>query len=373
MTQCLELLCLLVDHELLRLRVWERPRRTLELTDTMKLYAKNVLLCLDAAVAHDPMVAVGMVRRLGSVFKKLPARLAQHVISRPERFAHIPEAADYYLTTHITALGAPKLYLFENASIIQALRLLDERYSHCESITSYAIRSLRSKNSSHLIFYLPQLLQVLGSDSSGAIERFLLQMSTKSTMFCHQLLWALRTEGEGDEGAGIEVGEKSSSQRMASRCRSLTAAILHRLPPEQLEFYQNEFGFMDSVIALSGELMKFDKPQRKPQLRLLLKNEKFHTPPKHSHLYLPTNPDFRITDVIATTASAMQSAAKCPIFVQFEGVERECEDVEKPEDGNPSATPTATSTSSPSRSPAKKANRARGEGMPSSIPTIRSE
>lgn len=333
MTQCLELLSLLVDHELLRLRVWERPRRTLELTNTMEPYAKSALACLDAAVAHDPMVAVTMVRRLSPMFKKLSARLTQHVIARPELFAHIPEAADYYLTASVVARGAPKLFLFANASIIQALRLLDERYSHCESITSYAIRSLRSKNSNHLIFYLPQLLQVLGSDSSGRIAEFLSQMSTGNTMFCHQLLWALRTEGEGGEGDG----KPSSSSRLASRCRALTASILQRLSPEQLDFYEHVFGYMDMVISLSGDLMEFEKLQRKPQLRQWLKNEKYHIPPKKYHLYLPTNPDFRITGVIPHTASAMQSAAKCPIFIQFEGVERGLEDMESPKSSSSSA------------------------------------
>lgn len=319
LTKLLDLLTLLLNHELLRLRVWQQPRRTLELINTLSVYNRSYISSLDTAVAHDPMVAVAMVKRLSGNFRRLAARLSLHITSRPEHFFHIPEAVDYYLTPTVLQNGAPQLYLFANAGIIQALRLLDKQYSAYEAVTCYAVRSLLLKNPDHLIFYLPQLLQVLGSDVSGEIHRFLATMARNSTMFCHQVLWALRTEGEG-------------SHEMAQKCRALETAILESLSPTELQFYRNEFDFIDRVIAYSGKLMNYPKGERKPTLRKLLKADvDLLSAPSNKHVYLPTNPDFRITGVVPHTASAMQSAAKCPIFVQFEGVSRESDNMQSPD------------------------------------------
>lgn len=317
----LQLLLLLLNHELLRIQVWQEPRRTKKIDNPMHGFKATCEACLDSATIHDPMVAVAMIPRLSTCFPTLTKRMSFHIVTRPERFAHIPEAIDYYLTSRVVEKDAPHLLLFANAGIIQSLRLLDERYSTKESVTSFAIASLLSKNSESLIFYLPQLLQVLGSNGSGKISSFLEQMAKNSIMFCHQLLWSLRTEGEGEE-------------HLAKKCKKLEAKILHRLSNDEKTFYTEEFNYIDSVIALSGELMQYTKPERKPKLRVRLRDEMFHQPPTVNHLYLPTNPSFRVTDVIAHTASAMQSAAKCPIFVQFEGVEREHEDTTLPVSGD---------------------------------------
>ena len=39
---------------------------------------------------------------------------------------------------------------------------------------------------------------------------------------------------------------------------------------------------------------------------------------KKQFLYLPTNPEFHITDIIVDSAAAMQSAAKAPYLLMFE-------------------------------------------------------
>eukprot|EP00796_Vickermania_ingenoplastis_P000298 gene298-171_t len=314
----LDLILFLVDHELLRLRVWEQPRRTMQLTDSMAQYRDSCERCMSCAVMHEPGVAVAMASRLSGIFPQMAQYLSQHIVNHPEKFLHVPEAAYYYLTSDVIRSGAPKLHLFANAGIIQSLRWLDPQYSCSCAVTSYAIRSLLSKDSGCLIFYLPQILQVFGSDKSGKIRFFMLKMARSSTIFCHQLLWSLRTEEEG-------------SSDMAKNCRALKKTIVRSLAEAHRNFYQQQFDFMDRITSLSGELMSFEKLDRKPQLRQRLTASEFHIPPTQHHIYLPTNPELRIADVISQTASAMQSAAKCPIFVQFECVTRDLEDMTKPE------------------------------------------
>ncbi|CAD2218526.1 phosphatidylinositol 4-kinase [Angomonas deanei] len=314
MSGILALLRTLVEHELLRIRVWQNPRRTLEIPQMSPVgsWASHV----QSATENDPAVAIALVSRFPAV-KAVRELVSEAVVKTPSIFADIPGAVDLYLTEEVLARGAPHLHLFTNCSIVQALRLLDKRYVHFNGIPKYAIRSLLSQKSEYLIFYLPQLLQVLATDESGDIEDFLYRTSHKSTMFCHQLLWALQTEGEG-------------TNELAKRCSHLEERIKSRMTPDELLFYQSEFAFTDLVTSLSGELMKFDKPLRKPNLRQRLRDDEFHDGPAQAHVYLPTDIGFRITDVIPHTAGAMQSAAKCPILVQFKCVPREPEDRRTP-------------------------------------------
>ncbi|KPI90704.1 putative phosphatidylinositol-kinase domain protein [Leptomonas seymouri] len=310
----LKLLLVLLRHEILRLDVWRAPRRTLKLIDTTPTtgWDKHI----ECADHHSPAVVVAMTFRFSSI-KAVRVAASQFVMANPERYSNIPEAVDLYLTEEVLAAGAPRLFLFRHSNIIQSLRLLDPRYAKHANVTSYAIRSLLSQRSEDLIFYLPQLLQLLATDKSGSIQSSLLRMCAKSTMFAHQLLWSLQTEGEG-------------SGMLAKKCQLLEKKVKEAFTPAHMGFYTAEFDFVSLITSLSGELMKFEKPQRKPKLRQRLKDSCFHAPPAAQHLYLPTDPEYRITDVIPNTAGAMQSAAKCPILVQFTCVKREHEDLRTP-------------------------------------------
>ncbi|GET90432.1 phosphatidylinositol-kinase domain protein, putative [Leishmania tarentolae] len=317
----LQLLRVLVEHEVLRLNVWRTPRRTRKIPNTTPSVGWGDLI--ECADHHNPAVVVAMVHR----FSSIPAvRLAasQRVVTHPERYSNVAEAVDLYLTEDVLRAGAPRLFLFRSCAIIQALRLLDPRYVAYKTVNSYAIRSLLSQRSEKLIFYLPQLLQLLATDESGSIEAFLVRTSANSIMFAHQLLWSLQTESEG-------------SGTLAKKCQQLERQVKSAFTPNEEAFYKSEFAFVELITSLSGEIMKFDKPQRKAQLRLRLKDDVFHNLPKLQHLYLPTDPNYRITDVIPHTAGAMQSAAKCPILVQFTCVRRTAEDMLTPDAVDPSA------------------------------------
>ncbi|CBZ23883.1 phosphatidylinositol-kinase domain protein,putative [Leishmania mexicana MHOM/GT/2001/U1103] len=306
----LHLLRVLVEHEVLRLSVWRTPRRTLKIPNTTPSVGWGKLI--ECADHHNPAVVVAMVYRFSSI-PAVRLTASQRVVAHPERYSNVAEAVDLYLTEDVLRAGARRLFLFCSCNIIQALRLLDPRYAAYKTVNSYAIRSLLSQRSEKLIFYLPQLLQLLATDESGSIEAFLVRTSAKSTMFAHQLLWSLQTESEG-------------SGALAKKCQQVERRVKAAFTPNEEAFYRSEFAFVDLMTSLSGEIMKFDKPERKTQLRLRLKDDVFHTLPNLRHLYLPTDPNYRITDVIPHTAGAMQSAAKCPILVQFTCVPRTVED-----------------------------------------------
>jgi hypothetical protein len=52
-----------------------------------------------------------------------------------------------------------------------------------------------------LVFFLPQLVQLLRGDDDGAIQSFFLTAAAHSDLFAHQLIWALNSEAKPPEEA----------------------------------------------------------------------------------------------------------------------------------------------------------------------------
>lgn len=52
-----------------------------------------------------------------------------------------------------------------------------------------------------LVFFLPQLVQLLRADTDGTITNFFLTAASHSDLFCHQLIWALNSEAKPPEEA----------------------------------------------------------------------------------------------------------------------------------------------------------------------------
>ncbi|KEG09771.1 putative phosphatidylinositol 4-kinase alpha [Trypanosoma grayi] len=309
------LLRLLVEHERTRLMVWLRPREAFQNTQNHKEVSEVLWKAhCEAAARNDPAVLLALVTRFPNAH--VLGFATQLVSENPEVFCHIPEAVDLYLNDAVLMNGYPALYMFTNCGIVQALRFLDRRYtSRYPQVSAYALRSLLSQKSESLIFYLPQILQVLSGDQTDGIATFLRKMCGKSEMFTHQLLWSLRTEGGGE-------GE------LAKKCMQLASEIQQGFDAHRRAFLDGEFSFIQRIISVSGEMKPVEKAQRKERLRIRLRDAEFHEPMGRLHLYLPTDVNWRIVGLIPHTAGAMQSAAKCPILVQFQCVPRGHDDTE---------------------------------------------
>jgi hypothetical protein len=52
-----------------------------------------------------------------------------------------------------------------------------------------------------VVFYLPQLVQLLRGDDDGAVTGFFTAAASHSDLFAHRLIWALRSEGRPPEEA----------------------------------------------------------------------------------------------------------------------------------------------------------------------------
>jgi hypothetical protein len=67
-----------------------------------------------------------------------------------------------------------------------------------KSVNAYAIRSLRAHTIEAVVFYLPQLVQMLRSDKFGMLPAFLAEAARTSCMLAHRLIWLCETESVQD-------------------------------------------------------------------------------------------------------------------------------------------------------------------------------
>jgi hypothetical protein len=240
-----------------------------------------------------------------------------------------------------------------------AVRTRDPATHWNDTAVAFAIDSLTSSDPATLLQYLPQFLQLLRHDrpitprapfvalKDGALQYMVAASAAKSEAFAHGVLWALRTEFMAPEEllanatrasqAGTYAdslqlpNEAALSNVVARRCCTLAKAVVEALTPEARRRASTQFGFVDSMIAVSGELKSVTKPERLTLLRKLLRAPAAAVA-RHvaklgtsEPLYIPTAPGTYVKEVNPDTALALQSAAKCPILVHFKGCTAEAE------------------------------------------------
>lgn len=202
------------------------------------------------------------------------------------------------------------------------------------SAVRYAVRSISLLPQHTILFYLPQLIQLMRRDVYGILASKLLEpIAHRSATVCHQIMWLLQAES----GAGeVSVSVASSSEKgskdehkygrckelsgidpLPNICRNLIAQIREGLSPEALHYMDSECEYMNSITNISA-LLK------------VIKNKELHNSaieealkalgPVPGGLYLPTDPCQRVVSIDLESGTPMQSAAKCPYLLVFKTV-----------------------------------------------------
>lgn len=81
-------------------------------------------------------------------------------------------------------------------------------------VVLYCIRSLKALPLSVILFYLPQLVQLLRRDVYGLIAKLIAELSALSASICHQVVWLLQTETV-DENT-VSHGKKKPAEIQAT-------------------------------------------------------------------------------------------------------------------------------------------------------------
>ncbi|KAG1666312.1 hypothetical protein FOA52_004794 [Chlamydomonas sp. UWO 241] len=325
------LLEMLLAREVDRLQVWAQPLEPAggvghASTGPGPAPAGGWEKLVRTAWAVDPQVAITLLKRVptaDAVAAEVKKLLVRHC--REPYVQRLPAAA-MLLASHLDAqshLGV--LATWAPAGAVEGLELLaGAATSRVTEVKEYALRCIDNTEPERLVFFLPQLVQILRNDPGGKIADLLLAMAGRSDLFAHQLIWALKTEEKPPEEAFNPAVKRSGWQPpldvgLWAISAQLRAKVVASLSPVSREYWDAEDGYFARVTSISGVLYKYEKEERKVQCASELEN--FNVD-RHD-LYIPTNPDCRVVSHIPKSGTPMQSAAKVPILVAFNVVRGE--------------------------------------------------
>jgi hypothetical protein len=203
-------------------------------------------------------------------------------------------------------------------------------------VVQYALRSLFLSSPEVLMFYLPQLVQLLRRDALCSIRCFIEEVARKSNLLCHQLIWLLETESvlestihsgghsshedvavAGKHRAGLATygfcNTLSGVDPLPALAKFVLSKILSSLSPKSLTYANLECEYFNKVTNISAKLaLVKDKSLHNQMI-----NDVLCEMDMYDNLYMPTNPRRRVVGVDVSSGTPMQSAAKCPFLLVF--------------------------------------------------------
>eukprot|EP00474_Spongospora_subterranea_P000860 CRZ01318.1 hypothetical protein [Spongospora subterranea] len=337
-----DLLVLLMSHELHRIVAWHNPRRHPDkMLRDENLYAHNLTTGVtqddwrryfSTAWQVDPHLAYRLAQRFPYVFV-LRQLIRSKVRSQPLAFRSIGEAVRLLCNSRNCKAESPILKhinLYESCSLPMALRLLCRPYSSNRIANQFTMRSLAQHAHTGVIFYMPEMIQALRHDVYGSLATFLLTAGTQSPHLAHQLIWALQTESVLDD-----TRRRTSDDGLPNICSALERDVISSFTPEAAAFFHAEFSFFGQITRLSSDLLvvpKAQKEERRNRLQSELARIRNDTLKTSSYpLYLPTDHTAQVIDIVVDTAKPLQSAARVPFLVEFL-VQNERHEVESDDD-----------------------------------------
>jgi len=233
------------------------------------------------------------------------------VRSSPTKVCNISQALDYFLSEDMLEKDSPELphlLTWARCSPLRALSLFCKRTLPIHPITAqYATRVLNSYPAKAVLFYIPQLVQAVRYDDLGYVQEFIKNISGRSNLVAHQLMWNLETNMYMDE----EGDEKDPV--MYDKLLPVRKNIVDLFSSQAKAFYEREFGFFNSITNISGIIKPYEKGRKRKEACLkALEDIKLE-----GGCYLPSNPEALVLDIDRTSGQPMQSAAKAPYLAKF--------------------------------------------------------
>ena len=187
----------------------------------------------------------------------------------------------------------------------------------------FAMLMLENAKKNAVIFYLPELIQSTRTDTRGLVEKYIINKCEESTMIAHQFIWSLEVEEKMTMHENRFL-PKHFNERVYEIAGNLLKIILKNLNPMQRKLWVDEDSYFKKITDVSGKFIHLDE---NPTLSLAMdKREKsefvksqleLFSKKISNHIYLPTNPDTKIIEMITNSAMSLQSAKKVPFLVSF--------------------------------------------------------
>lgn len=261
------------------------------------------------AWCYNPALAVFLPQRIKNA-ETIDEEVSRLVCSDPIAVCHIPEALKYLCTTKNLLQESPDLvYILSWSAVtpIQALSYFSRQYPSHPLTAQYAVKTLNSYPAESVLPYIPQLVQALRHDTMGYVVEFIKNISKRSQIVAHQLIWNMQTNMYMDED------QQHRDPNLYEALDLLSQNIIGSFSGAAKRFYEREFDFFGKITAVSGEIRSFPKGiERKNACLAALSRIKVQ-----SGCYLPSNPEAMVLDIEYSSGTPMQSAAKAPYLARF--------------------------------------------------------
>eukprot|EP00762_Andalucia_godoyi_P001891 ANDGO_06107.mRNA.1 Phosphatidylinositol 4-kinase alpha 1 len=273
---------------------------------------------LEYAWSLSPQIAYNLYSRFRSPL--LRTELEEMTRRFAPQLTHVSEAVPFLIIQRAVDEDYSELTLLSHwisVSLEIVIPMFSESFMQHPNVRRYVLRCLSDSSPDDIVFFLPQIIQSLRYEVEHEVSNVLRLLARRDRYFCHQLLWALRTEiRDSPMSAARMARDVQVDMTLSNICKALFESIIYAFTGDELSFYESEFGFFDDLIQISGRLREFEKPQR----RQVLLDEVARVPMRPK-IYLPSNPKVRVVGIRKEKCMPMQSAAKSPILVPFEVVE----------------------------------------------------
>ncbi|XP_047315798.1 phosphatidylinositol 4-kinase alpha 1-like isoform X2 [Impatiens glandulifera] len=313
-----QLLLMLCQHESDRLEVWAQPTNSKESTPSRpKITSDKWIEYARTAFAVDPRIAFCLVSRFPTnAFLK--AEMTQLVQVNIVELRSIPEALPYFVTPKAVDENSPLLQQLPHwaaCSITQAFEFLTPQYKGHPRIMAYVLRALESYPPERVTFFMPQLVQALRYDEGKLVEGYLVRAAHRNDTFAHILIWQMEGELVPESGKDPASGKNSSFQAILPIVKQ---RIIDGFNPKARDMYEREFDFIDKVTSISGVLFPLPKEERRAGIKRELEKIELNG----EDLYLPTDLTKFVRGIQVDSGIPLQSAAKVPIMITFNVVDR---------------------------------------------------
>jgi phosphatidylinositol 4-kinase A len=261
------------------------------------------------AWSYNPALAVYLPQRITNA-EIIEDEVSKFVLADPMSVAHIADALKYLVTTKKLLEETPQLnhiLIWAKIEPIHALAYFSRQYPTHPLTAQYAVKALSSYKAEAVLPYIPQLVQALRHDTMGYVTEFIKDISGRSQIVAHQLIWNMKTNMYMDE----EMHQKDPI--LYDILDSLVKNIIASLSGPAKKFYEREFDFFGKITAVSGEIRSFPKGAQRKQACL----DALRRIEVQRGCYLPSNPEAMVLDIDYSSGTPMQSAAKAPYLAKF--------------------------------------------------------
>ena len=335
-----ELLIYLIDNEKGRLRYWNNQSSSHK--SNIDFSEEKLKKIFNTAFTFSYKLGIKLIQRFPWIIKKYPEYVNQlgiDIYKEKKIFYNQPFAlnllVEYITKNNLNDLSnkdiMKHLIFWRFPSLNYALKFISLKYTKMVFLHKYCIHMLEHALTKAIIFYLPQLIQSLRTDTNYQVAKFIFHKCKVSSMIAHQFLWALEVEEVTAPKIKKRYLPKDYIDNFNSEniCRILRLKILKDLNYVKRKFWFEENEIFSQVNEVSGYFLHPEGEYANLSLKMT-KEEKTDFVRKElgklqgkilPYIYLPTNPTYRLLNILPKSAITLQSEKKVPFIVSFEAVE----------------------------------------------------